>query len=146
MCLGPWDLHGHILTHTQPLRLRPPVAVFCSPAVLAASFPPLSAPGETVCVSHAPWSDLSTSAVWFPCLPRDLSSLIGWIKVMILCITWLSLIVGLGARCCVLNSALFFSLKWGCPHPPRRAAEREGELLCQAPAPYPMVPPQACLL
>lgn len=56
---------------------------------------------------------------------------------MILCITWLSLIVGLGARCCVLDSTLFSSLKCGCPHLPQRAAGREGELLCQALPPLP---------
>ena len=51
---GAWDrgicMVSYILTHTQPLRLRPPVAVFCSPAVLAAPFPPHSARGETECV------------------------------------------------------------------------------------------------
>lgn len=57
---------------------------------------------------------------------------------MILCITWLSLIVGLGARCCVLDSTLFSSLM-RMPTPASEGCWEEGELLCQA-----LAPPALC--
>ena len=143
---GAWDrgicIVNYILTHTQPETSSTCSCLLLSCCIGSALSSPLRQ-GVCVCVSHAPWSGLSPSAVWFPCLPRDLSSLMGWVKVMILRITWLFHIVGLGARCYVFDSALFSSLKWGCPHPPWRAARRGGKVSCCI-RPWPPTP--WCLL
>lgn len=65
------------LAPTQPPRPPTPAAASCLPAVGQRPFPSAGVP-------CSPRSTLASCAVRFPRLPRDLSSPVGRIKVMIL--------------------------------------------------------------